>query len=78
MPTTLPGLVRWSSESTVGALNAPDGLRLQNHLGEAEIENLRHSTTSPENVRRLDVAMNDAFVVGRLQSVADLNRNVQE
>ena len=55
-----------------------DGLRLQNHLGEAEIENLRHSTTSPEDIGRLDVAMNDALRMGGVESVCDFDAKRQD
>ena len=44
------------------------------HLGQSKIENLRVLTVGNENVRRLNVAMNDAFGMRGLQGIRNLNR----
>jgi hypothetical protein len=41
------------------------------HLGKTKIQNFGVATLSDEYVRRLDVSMDDAFRVGRVQSVGD-------
>ena len=43
------------------------------NLGQAEIENLRMSALSDEDVRRLDVAMDYAGGVSRIQCVGDFD-----
>ena len=45
---------------------------------QAEVQNLRLPSRGNENVRRLDVAVGDAFGVCRLQPVGDLNCDIQQ
>src|SRR5579859_2443412 len=49
------------------------GVVAGNEFGEAEIENLCLTAIRDENVGGLDVAMNDAFLVGGVESVRELN-----
>ena len=60
-----------SGSGDVGYRCARRGARL--HLGQAEVENLGVSALGDEDVRGLDVAMNDAFGVGRVESVGNLD-----
>ncbi len=46
-------------------------------LRQTKVENLGFAPMSDENVRRLDVTMDDAFFVSCGQPVRDLNRKVQ-
>src|SRR5258706_16096476 len=47
-------------------------------FGEAKIQDLRSSLHRKENVRRLNVAMDDALVMRGLQTMTNLNGNIQE
>ena len=47
------------------------GAQFRLHLGQAKIENLRVAALGDENIRRLDIAVNDAFGVRRVQRVGD-------
>jgi len=42
-------------------------------IGEPEIQNLGVAAPGDENVGRLDVTVDDAFCVGGVESVGDLN-----
>jgi hypothetical protein len=46
-------------------------------LCQAEVQNLGLAPGGNKDVRRLDVAMDDAFAVCRVQSVGNLNCQVQ-
>ena len=46
---------------------------LSGDFRESEIENLRLTSIGDEDVRGLDVAMNDTFSVSRIESVGDLD-----
>ena len=48
---------------------------LGHDLGQSEIENLGMATFGEENVRRLDVAMNNAFAVRSVQSLGNVERD---
>ena len=52
-------------------------MRIRN-LRQAEVEDFRVSLVSNEDVRRLDIAMNDAFGVRRIERVSDFYSNVQQ
>ena len=55
-----------------------DGSRLvYQHLGYSEVQNLGDVLVGDEDVGRLDVAMDDAPLVRRLQAGGNLNRDVQ-
>jgi len=60
------GIVRRESQSVLG-----------NKFGQAEIEHLRLPALRDENVRRFDVAMNDALGVRGVDGVRDLNPEVE-
>ena len=45
-------------------------------LRQSEVQYLYRARLAQENVRRLNVAVNDVLVVGSLQSVGDLRRDV--
>ena len=47
--------------------------RAQTQLCQTEIQNLRLATRGDEDIRRLDVAMDDSFGVGRVRAVSNLN-----
>jgi hypothetical protein len=47
-------------------------------LRQAEIENLGLAARRDKNIRRLDVPMNDAFGVGRIQPVGNLNPELEQ
>ena len=49
-----------------------------NEFGQAEIENLGQPAAGDEHIGRLDVAMNDAFGVGYIESVRNLNAEIED
>src|SRR3990172_1452235 len=53
-------------------------LLLSYKLGQPEIHNLCLATFRDENVCRFDVAMNDSLCVSRIQSVRNLNSNIEQ
>src|ERR1700733_1333552 len=53
-------------------------LRLREDFRQTEVENLRVSASCNEDICRLDVAMDDAFGVGRIQRIGDLDAERQE
>ena len=48
------------------------------NLGQTEIENLRVAATGDEQIRRLDIAVDDSGVVRRLEGVGDLDGHRQQ
>jgi hypothetical protein len=52
-------------------------LRLQGNLGQSEIENLRLTSVGDEDIRRLDVPMDDSLRVCRIQGVGDLDAQIE-
>jgi len=50
----------------------------RSHLRQSKVENLGVSAFGDEDVRRLDVAVNNAFRVGRIERVGDFNRQVHQ
>ena len=54
------------------------GFRPLNELRHAEIQNLRMALLSDEDILRLDVAMDDALLVGSLETFGDFNRKCEE
>ena len=80
MPTVLPGLVRL-------AVRAPSSRRrfdLRGHsrraceLREPEVQNLHLAPLGEENVRGLDVAMDDSFRVCGIDRVRQLNAHFEQ
>ena len=47
-------------------------------LGQAKVENFGGTTIDEENVCRLDIAMDNAFGVGRFEAVGDLDAEVEK
>ena len=76
VPTALPGLVRPARAVTVaaGLVTAAD----RTDFGQPEIENLRVAAAGDEQIRRLDVAVDDPGGVRRLERVGDLDRERQQ
>ena len=52
--------------------------RCARELGEAEVQNLHLAPLGKENVRRLDVAMDDSFRVCGIDRVRQLNAHVEQ
>src|SRR5271165_114908 len=48
------------------------------YLRQAEVENLGVSTPGDENIGGLDIAMNDARLMGGVQRIRDVNRQSQQ
>ena len=48
---------------------------LDPYLRQAKVENLGVTTSGEKNIRRLDIAVNDAFAVRGIQRVGELDRN---
>src|SRR5438094_6627517 len=61
----LRGGLRFSCADWVGGIE----------LGEAEIENLCVASAGHENIGRLDVAVNDALGMSRIQRISDIDGN---
>jgi hypothetical protein len=47
-------------------------------LRQAKVQDLGLTPIGDKNVSRLDVAMDDTFLVGRVQPIGDLDGNVQQ
>ena len=77
MPTAEPGLVKNSCAARVGIFEAPDGRSVVNNFGQAEIENLGVAALGDENVRWLDVAVDDALFVRGLERVGDFDGEIE-
>ena len=52
--------------------------RARTEFGETEIQNLGLPLLGDKNIRRLDVAMDDALAMRRVQTLADLNGQVEQ
>ncbi len=77
MPVAVPGLVRFSSASMVAALSlAVAGLK--ESLASPKSKNLRLPATGHEDVRGLDVTMDNALRMCPVESVCDLNAQIEE
>ena len=72
----MPGLVRCSSSTTRRRRRSRvDGVHLRGrHLRQPEVQNLGVPALGHENIRRLDVAMNDPLGVRRIQRVCNFDR----
>ena len=76
VPSALPGPVRRATPAAIGAVSSPPPLGRT--FGQPEIENLRVAASGDEQIRRLDVAVNDPGGVRRLERVGDLDRERQQ
>ena len=79
VPTVAPGLVRCSGLGII--LCGSDGfhrhLRMR-QLGQAEIQHLHRSALGNKDICRLDVAMDNAFSMGGVERIGQLNAPVQQ
>ncbi len=85
VPTAVPGLVRSAAiyrrrlspvvERPVCELVGRCGANL---LGQAEIENFGVAALGDENIRRLDIAMDDSFGVCGIESIGNFDAEIQE
>jgi hypothetical protein len=48
------------------------------HLGQAKVENLGVPSIGDEDVGRFNIAVNDAFGMGRIESVGDVDAKIKE
>ena len=48
------------------------------NFGQPKVQYLRLTSLGDENIRRLDVAVDDAFGVGRIERIGDLHRQVHQ
>src|SRR5713101_7688355 len=55
-----------------------DRLEPGSDLGQSKIENLRVSTFGDENVRRLDIALNDSVRMRRVERISQLNGDSEQ
>ncbi len=53
------------------------GTGRRHHLRQSKIENLRVPTLGYEQIRRLDVAMNNSFSMGRIETVGNFDREIK-
>jgi len=51
---------------------------IRHQLGQSEIQDLRLAARSDEDVRRLNVAVNHAFRMGRIERVGNLNAKIEQ
>ena len=81
VPTVAPGLVSSSSAAPVVASRcatlAPRVATALN-FGQPEIQNLGVPALGHKNIRRLDVAVNDALRVRRVQPIRNLNAQIEQ
>ena len=80
MPKAVPGLVRFSSlAAAVAALRTPAvPSRLPTaHLGQSEIQNLGVSALGDEDVSGLDVAVDNAFGMGCVERIRNVDAERQ-
>ena len=76
VPTVLPGSVSSARRRASLQVDAPSPAAADG-FGEAEVEDLRPAR-GEENVRRLDVAMDDARAVRGIERVGQRDRDVDE
>jgi hypothetical protein len=83
VPIAAPGVVRCSSFNAVSVLrpdtDRPGPAPISRHpFGKTEVENLRVPALGDEDVCRLDVAVEDPLPVSGVQSVGDLDPELQD
>ena len=71
MPRVVPGLVRCFSADAGGGHGVGAG-KFGRKFGEAEVENFGNAACGDENIGGLDVSVDDALVMGGLESVSYL------
>ena len=78
VPTAAPGLVR--VPPLLGRCHGwwTDTLRHRVTFAKPKIENLRVPALRDEDIRRFDVAVNDAFGVSRIERVGDLYAEIKD
>jgi hypothetical protein len=64
-------------DACAGVLSRRDALSGCGHLGKAEVEEVGVAMGGDEDVRRLDVAMDDAFGVRRVEGMSSVDRDLQ-
>ena len=67
-----------NSGESIGGAGSTGGSFSMGDLGEAEVEDFGVAALGDENVGGLDVAVNDAFGVGGIESVGNLDTEVEE
>ena len=80
VPTVVPATLVKCSGGLVSCLRVEMAARaavFRRQLGQAEVEHLHRPAARQEDVGRLDVAMQDAFGVRRVERVGDLRRDVE-
>src|ERR1700747_1582897 len=55
-----------------------NAVQLYDNLSQPEIENLRLPSIGNEDIRRLDIPMDDALCVCSVESVGDLNAEIEQ
>ena len=68
----------WHSNGTPQKRCIPGSGLGGRNLRQAEVEYLGVAALGDENIRRLDVAVDDAFAVRGVESVGDLDRHLEQ
>jgi hypothetical protein len=73
VPNIVPGLVRWASSRFARCRHGFAGAA-GSHFGQSEVENLGVAALGDENIRRLDVAVDNALGVRSVERIGDFDR----
>ena len=71
-------VAKWARQGGVSVVSAPVTRIALFDLGQAEVQDLDLAAGRQEDVGRLDVAMKDAFAMGRIQRIGCLHSQVQQ